>query len=429
MRRTTKIWILLFSLLLIFALVFAFWDTLVMLIAPKAVLSAAIQQAISDLEGRWNESPFAVIAAGYDREGKNNVDLDLSVSGDLFGTRTYRLQVLTDIPHNLIQASGTVEGESLSLEDITLYADSAFIALSSEELLGDAYYGITYSTFSQDLNQIPLLSFLVPNETREKWAERIGSIQDFMNQDRKYPVIPEISRKELQYLTLGIMALKCDISKENCIVDGTDVSCRKFVYQASGSQVAPLAEALLGTSNLETGSIQATFFLYGKNLVRTELWAASGEDSISYILELSENLSSGRLSLGMSKIENGISETFSAALVPQGEGESRAEAVSINDFCFSYIWEPESGKLQLSIPDRDEITLYLHHGDDGVLIETQDLPAILNVPKGEKTYECSMMIGKGAEISAPAYKNLDDWSLQDLLILLNGVGSVLGLFD
>ena len=39
-----------------------------------------------------------------------------------------------------------------------------------------------------------------------------------------------------------------------------------------------------------------------------------------------------------------------------------------------------------------------------------------------------MTIRKGSEISIPEYKNLDQWSLDDLKVLLGGIGSLIGIW-
>ena len=59
MGRRTKILVVVFLLLAVAAgCVVFFWDAIVMLFAPKLVLSSAIQQAISQLELRWSEGPL-----------------------------------------------------------------------------------------------------------------------------------------------------------------------------------------------------------------------------------------------------------------------------------------------------------------------------------------------------------------------------------
>ena len=37
-----------------------------------------------------------------------------------------------------------------------------------------------------------------------------------------------------------------------------------------------------------------------------------------------------------------------------------------------------------------------------------------------------MTVRKGSAITTPKYKNLDEWSLDDLLVLLGSIGGLLG---
>ena len=86
MGRRTKILVVVFLLLALAAgCVVFFWDAIVMLFAPKLVLSSAIQQAISQLELRWSESPFSVLAKAYDASGKNTSAAELERRRQLAG--------------------------------------------------------------------------------------------------------------------------------------------------------------------------------------------------------------------------------------------------------------------------------------------------------------------------------------------------------
>ena len=96
MGRRTKILVVVFLLLAVAAgCVVFFWDAIVMLFAPKLVLSSAIQQAISQLELRWSESPFSVLAKAYDASGKNTSAVNLSVEDNLLGKMEFDFQLKT----------------------------------------------------------------------------------------------------------------------------------------------------------------------------------------------------------------------------------------------------------------------------------------------------------------------------------------------
>lgn len=80
----------------------------------------------------------------------------------------------------------------------------------------------------------------------------------------------------------------------------------------------------------------------------------------------------------------------------------------------------------MRLPGREKAALQLAETETGFQIITPDLDNLLGWGSG-KVRACTMTIAKGAEITPPGYKNLSQWSLEDLLVLLSGVGSLFGL--
>ena len=83
--------------------------------------------------------------------------------------------------------------------------------------------------------------------------------------------------------------------------------------------------------------------------------------------------------------------------------------------------------MRLTLPDREAISLNLSEAESGFRVMTQDFGKLMGW-SGDKTYDCTMTIRKGSEISIPEYKNLDQWSLDDLKVLLGGIGSLIGIW-
>ena len=161
--------------------------------------------------------------------------------------------------------------------------------------------------------------------------------------------------------------------------------------------------------------------------MEVELFVVSGSHQACYTIELGKDILNGPLSFGFFRKDGQTSDAFSVAVIPEQKGEGRWETVSINDTAFSYTWDSDSGALQLSLPEKDDMIWYLSEEEDGVSASTDDLSVVWKSLEGKKA-SCSMLIKKGAEISAPDYKNLDEWSFQDLLTLFTGIGTVLDIF-
>lgn len=427
MSHKAKIVVLVFLLLaMVFSGVVIFWDSIVMFVAPKLVLSSAIQQVISQLELRWSESPFPVLEKAYDPSGKNTSVVNFNIKDNVLGKIRFDFQLETDFSKNQLQAMGTIQGEEISF-DAALYLNKDFAAVSSQSLLQGGYYGVTYDTFPQDLRQIPFADFLLPKETIAEWEDGVETLKQWMNQSRAFPELPEFSRKDLQLLTLGILALRCDISREERSINAQNILCYQYRYSANGAQIHPLVEILLGTQVQEDGRICADLYLADKQLVEVDLFVSSGNCQASYTLTLGEDALSGPISFALSRQWEDTLSTVSVSILPEQKGEGRWETVSINDTVFSYLWDKESGSLQLSAPGKSDMAWILSERGGSVFASTDDLSSIWKSLEGKEA-SCHLEVKTGADFSAPSYKNLDDWSFQDLLTLFSGIGTVLDIF-
>ena len=69
--------------------------------------------------------------------------------------------------------------------------------------------------------------------------------------------------------------------------------------------------------------------------------------------------------------------------------------------------------------------LNLSQAQDGFQIQTKDFAALIGI-NSQKGFDSTMTVRKGSAITTPKYKNLDEWSLDDLLVLLGSIGGLLG---
>lgn len=421
------LWII--PILLILALgiaVFLCWDMLIMYIAPQTVLRTALNNAIDGLDSRYQRSPVRIIAKGYAPNGQNTTQLVLNTSA--IGSREicYDMNVQTDLSNNQVLAKGIVSSDGKEL-DISAYLDGCFMAISSDSLLKGGFYGITYETFSDDLRGIPLVSLLVPNAAMEKWAASVSRLQIKMNQPHELPQIPDISIEQLKKITLAILPFRGETSREEILVNNQLETCYKLTYKVSGQQLGSVFGYLLDTDNPDSGQLTAAFYLYEKALVKVEFIALAEPDRASYVLSLGPDAGTDDLSIGVSKREKGERSRFSASVSTRVTGETAEETICFNDTAISYVWENSTGDMRLTLPDRDAISLNLSEAESGFRVMTQDFGKLMGW-SGDKTYDCTMTIRKGSEISIPEYKNLDQWSLDDLKVLLGGIGSLIGIW-
>ena len=419
-----KWWVL--ALLTGIAAVVLLWSVVSFFLTPKAALTAALQDSITDLTCRFQNSPMQIIMKGYDTKGQNTVRLDMTSSDKLLGEVSYDMLLQADWKNNQFTASGTIATANQSL-NLSAYLNKDFAALTSEELLEGGYYGITFETFSEDLRSIPLLTFFLPGETLHSWESYVSKLETWANRSFSAPEIPQISQEQWKMLTLGILALKCDISEADITLEDETLNCQKLTYSASGAQVADILTQVFNIPATNGGTVCASFYLFEKSLVKIEFDGAAEESEVSYRLSLGKDAQTDPLSLIAIKKQNGIAEQFSISLsARQTDGDKVQETVCIQDAPLTYVWSRTSGKTELFFPGKNQINLVLKEADNGFFITTSDFAQFLDLDS-QKSYACTMNVSKGCNIAVPEYKNLDTWSFQDLLTLLSGIGSVLGI--
>ncbi len=427
MKQSKKLlWILPIVLILALGIaVFLCWDVLVIYLAPQTVLRTALNNAMDGLDSRYQASPVRIIAKGYDPNGQNTTQLILKTMARGDSAVCYDMNVQTDLSNHQIFAKGLVSSDGKNM-DVSAYLDDCFAAITSDSLLEGNYYGITYESFGEDLRGIPLVSLLIPNAALEKWEISVSQLQEKMNKSYALPQIPDISIEQLKKITLAILPFRGETSTGEISVNGQLVTCYQLTYKVSGQQLGSAFRNILDTEYPENGQLTAVFYLYEKALVKVELNAAAQTDRVSYILSLGPNAAADDLSFGMSKTVKGESSSFSASVSTRMNGNALEDTICINDTVISYVWENSTGDMRLKLPDRDVIFLNLSEAENGFRVITQDFGKLMGWSE-EKTYDSVMTIHKGSEISVPPYKNLDQWSLDDLMVLLGNIGSLIGI--
>ena len=219
-------WILIPVLLLIVTACVLFRDTIVMYIAPKTVLTAALTDTVSKLDQRSQGSPLRIFLKGYDENGQNTASMELLTSNDLLGEIAYDMTVQADWSVHKLTADGTVTTGSTKL-GLSAYLDKDFAAVTSTDLLQGGFYGITYNTFGSDIRRFRLLSLLTPDATLREWENSVFKIQAFMSKDRTLPQLPELTRRDVTGILIGVLALKSHVAIADVQVNGETLRCNQ----------------------------------------------------------------------------------------------------------------------------------------------------------------------------------------------------------
>lgn len=444
MKKGVRKWWLLAIPVLLTAVVLtvAFWDAILIRIAPKAVLTSALSRVFTQLEERFRDDPLLIVAQTVDPDGQYTADVVLEAEKELLGPITYDMNVKTDGASHRFSASGSINTASKTL-NLSLYMDSDFMAVSSEELVKGNYYGITYDTFASDLRKIPLLNYMVSDELLSQWEASVQDVQAKMRRSYTLPRMPELSQEDVQKLLFGIAALPCQIEKTSLVLlNGTAVTCHKLDYQASGKQIGQVLSRITGQTYPEDTAVTVSFYLYEDAVVKIVLVWKAGEIGRSYGLNLGLNPAEETLLLQGIEEKNGEYDEFTIAVTTQRSENRYAEtwefhkiANDVNSAAsYSFQWEPTSGVMTLKTDATPEaVSFNLTGTENGFRLKTDDISQLIKAvaPKAQvisaKPLPCTMTVRKGSELIVPEYKNLDQWSMEDFLVLLSGLGTLLGI--
>lgn len=434
-KENRRYWIPAVMILLVMAVVFG--GAAGRKISAKSQLTSALSHVFSQLEERFRDDPLLIIAECYDPEGKYTVDLEAVTNQDMLGTITYNMTVGTDLKAHRFHGEGIAHTGKQDI-DLSFYLDSDFMAASSDELVAGEYYGITYDTFSSDLRKIPLLDLIINDTLLVRWDNSVQKIQEQVCHEYSLPQIPEFNQGEMRKLLLGIAAMPCELRKVNISIGETVLSCTELDYIINMDQVAWLLSRLTGDADENNGTAHFSFFLYEDALVRFRFSGMAGETPFQYCFDLSldplndpltitgSNDANQSMSVTVStqRSENQYAENWDIHTVAEGEERDRS---------FSFDWSPQSGALnfrsgKLPVP----VALNLQKAQSGVRLETEDLLSLIRMMLQEEIVSPSdvsavMTVSRGSAIEAPAYKNLDQWSMQDFLTMLAGAGSLVGI--
>lgn len=434
MGKKKRFWILL-VVLLTACVLFVFRDTVMIYAVPKAVLSKAISNSFEQLRTLYMHSPVSMLAKHISDDGRYTAKMSLDTYNAVVGSVTYDMHAQFDFRENRIFTQGTVETSSSAL-DLSLYFDSHFMALTSNKLLGNQFYGITYESFREDIRSIPLFSMLVGETVFEKWDASVLAIQEAMNKSWKVPQIPEISEQDMKKAITALMLLPSDVERIEISFQGENVDGYKISFHAQGEQVRQGLRSVMETVSEGETSVSVDFYLYEKQIVMVNFLGRSGENIVQCALELMCEPEDTRVIRILQT--NGYSETGiciqhtaqmnggflneSWKIYPNVEGTGKGNSVA-------YRWDAVTGDLIFS--SNQPIALNLIENNDVLRIQTNQFDQLLSYMSGNPVFSkgkesfCTMVVQPGGDFETPDYKNLNNWSLEDIYVLIESLGAVI----
>jgi len=432
-KKRRFFWLLLPILAAAGMLIFVFWDTILLWVAPKYVLKNAVEVRISQLRESFVEDPLWILLEALEPEGKYTADLTLDTDNSLLGSVHYDLEVQTDCLNHHILAQGTASTQDMLL-DLALYLSPDCMAVSSEQLVDSACYGLTFDTFRQDLQSIPLLDFFITEKMITQWEAGLLSIRDQMMQLSVPEPFPVISETETETLLLGLLAMPCDVEEVSVADGNTFVKCRGLTYRLHAEEINQFLK-----SNLLAGAdiITATFYLLEDSLIKVQVSISGEHQGDTLELYFGQDPEEDTLRCCFLRNQaNTLVQTEIAVNTDRSEEEYRAHWQIVRteegETSLGYCYRPSTGAIALTNETTQETArIRLQKKENGFWMESQNFTQLFRIFCPEiqavEAVSGSVLVTKGSEITPMEYKNLNEWTLEDFWSLLTGLGSLFGI--
>ena len=390
----------------------------------RFTLYKAVEDTIELLQTELKHSPLHVCSETFN---SGACTITTKAASTQPGKQDIRCTLSTIADKNRIFSDGVVSLGEKNLE-LSVYADTTFMAISSD-LLNQGYYGITYDSFLQDLRSIPLLEWVVSDTLAATWNQSVMQVKRCMEDGF---AIPEIyfdfsAFDQLKGLLLTIPA---KIDRTQIMHDGLLQGVVRIVYEF-GSEKLPggIRENLFGGTASDL-HVTATFYMKRDQLLMGDIQIQNDGDIWKAQME---KMSSNGVMFSITS-EDGANITTMEVVVEQ-EGANREtwsfQQGNESSQSISLHWNHTDNNMILFVNDRQTSVKY-EEISDGFHLQTDDLLSMLETFKIdasgflEANMMCDITVSQGGQCSTPEYKNLDQWSLDDFLTLLDGVGSLIG---
>ena len=413
-------------------------EVLAVRLAPKAVLYSSLVKMTEQLKLRVKDSPLEMLLDIADPEGKYTADISLQAYANSLVFESYKVKIQTNAKKYQVFADGLcLNGGNKS--KLSCYLDQDFISFSTDKLAHSRGVGIVFSSFSNDIQKIPLIDYFVSDQTIAQWDEFLQGFPIALGKIMPILRLPRISGQNINNCILGVLALPCKTEYLSLSIEGELRDCVALTYSAKGEQINYYLNA---NSFPKTSEFQVTFYLYKNALIKTVVKYTAFDQSLLLEGFFGQDSLNEEIRVCGTWNYDDITNYFTAT-IDAAKDESpnnwnmkwirNAEGTTQTMVQVSFL--PDTGCMYLSSTAGEHpISFYLQKRGESIYVKIEDLedyigrinPDFWLFQQVDK-YTAEILLYRGSEIIKPKYKKLDEWSLEDFWSVLTDVGSFLGI--
>ncbi len=238
-----KLWMRIVAILAIVAATgIVAWKPLAMLVAPKLVLVSALSNTGEALAGRGVGGPLDLLTHKLDSEHPISTEFEYAYSGPYTNDVQMDLTILSDGPGKQWSINGSIAAGNIlfsDAHDISIYGNKDFLAFSSDLLKQEAYYGVEYGGFRQQLEDSIFTEAEDPDPETVTQIEAVLELMQLLTDttSEDYDQILEPYRALIKDF---ILDMDCETGGENLTLGSKDYSCRTVTLKVTEKDVSEL---------------------------------------------------------------------------------------------------------------------------------------------------------------------------------------------
>lgn len=236
-----KLWMVAVPALLIIAVVLAFtWQSLLMMIAPRAALSLAAGSTSHSLEERYDGSPVALLnKVDFAEQSRLAFGADINYAGEAVKAKI-QLDYLKAQRQCAISASLRNSQKEYAAN---MYLDPEFAAASLNFFDAGTYYGLTFDSFKEDIKK-SFLGQMLEDEQIDMIDTALQSMLDMYTMDTDEEALLEPYRQVIEDFVTELEAQKGTAEAQ---LDGNTYQCNTVSFVLTEEAVVDLMKELIKT--------------------------------------------------------------------------------------------------------------------------------------------------------------------------------------
>lgn len=384
---------------------------IVLQLSVRIRLCNDLQNVLTDLKTDLQSGPITAFLE-LSKSRRIGMEGDVAVQSSESGSLECGFDAVFE--ENRIYADGVFSAKERRLP-FSAYLDASVAAVSlpgSEAL----YYGIVFDSFSEDLQKIPLIHWVISEALIKNWNQTILDMRDRALQLTHIPELPVLFIPDMQELRPFLLAFPANM-KYTSIDSG--LNALRIVFDMRRENIPEWLKKTLSLDEYPD-SLKAECYLGKGRLLLLKI------DSIlnGAAQRIAIDLTNERLTM-LSMDQDDIS--LQAMLEP-----------SENTFCWSQRGEDKQiifnqNKVNRTVKVKDTYgndLLELTETEKGIDAQSQQFEKLIELMYGtgiNQRIQIRMCVTPGLDFEKPEFKKLDQWSFEDFLRILDEIGSLIGL--